>query len=115
MKSKKLLTITLTSLLVGSCLTIPALADNAAAQSGGNVATYEISANVKRIDEYAFANSTSLVSVKIPDSVTAIGDYAFSGCTSLKEITIPSSVTEIVASNEFSGPQRCKAAFCGRH
>ena len=32
----------------------------------------------KRIDEYAFANSTSLVSVKIPDSVTAIGDYAFS-------------------------------------
>lgn len=95
MKSKKLLTIALTSLLVGSCLTIPALADSATAQSGGNVSTYEISANVKRIDEYAFANSTNLVSVKIPDSVTAIGDYAFSGCTSLKEITIPSSVTKI--------------------
>ena len=75
MKSKKLLTITLTSLLIGSCLVLPALADSADAPSGGNVATYEISANVKRIDEYAFANSTSLVSVKIPDSVTAIGDY----------------------------------------
>ena len=73
MKSKKLLTITLTSLLIGSCLVLPALADSADAPSGGNVATYEISANVKRIDEYAFANSTSLVSVKIPDSVTAIG------------------------------------------
>ena len=67
MKSKKLLTITLTSLLIGSCLVLPALADSADAPSGGNVATYEISANVKRIDEYAFANSTSLVSVKIPD------------------------------------------------
>ena len=72
MKSKKLLTITLTSLLIGSCLVLPALADSADAPSGGNVATYEISANVKRIDEYAFANSTSLVSVKIPDSVTAV-------------------------------------------
>lgn len=72
MKSKKLLTITLTSLLVGSCLTIPALADNAAAQSGGNVSTYEISANVKRIDEYAFANSTNLVSVKIPDATAVL-------------------------------------------
>lgn len=61
MKSKKLLTITLTSLLIGSCLVLPALADSADAPSGGNVATYEISANVKRIDEYAFANSTSLV------------------------------------------------------
>ncbi len=51
MKSKKLLTITLTSLLIGSCLVLPALADSADAPSGGNVATYEISANVKRIDE----------------------------------------------------------------
>lgn len=37
-----------------------------------NVATYEISANVKRIDEYAFANSTSLVSVKIPDAAAVL-------------------------------------------
>lgn len=60
MKSKKLLTIMLTSLLIGSCLVLPALADSADAPSGGNVATYEISANVKRIDEYALQTARAL-------------------------------------------------------
>lgn len=61
MKTKKLLTITLTGLLAGSCLAIPALADSVDTQSGENFVTYEISANIKRIDEYAFAGSTNLL------------------------------------------------------
>ena len=43
----------------------------------------------------AFANCTSLVSVKISDGVTSIDFSAFYNCTNLTSVTIPDSVTTI--------------------
>ncbi len=49
--------------------------------------------SVKKIGEYAFANSTAEY-IGIPDSLTEISAYAFAQ-SALREITIPSGVTEI--------------------
>ncbi|MBP3361000.1 MAG: leucine-rich repeat protein [Clostridia bacterium] len=54
------------------------------------------------IENYAFDECSSLISVNLPDSVTKIGGSAFSGCSSLTDITIPDSVTSIGGS-AFSG------------
>ena len=43
---------------------------------------------VTRIDDYAFYECTSLISVTIPDSVVSIGDEAFAGCSKLKYINV---------------------------
>lgn len=47
------------------------------------------------LDEHAFADIKSLISVKIPNSVKTIGILAFEGCENLKSVAIPESVTSI--------------------
>ena len=47
------------------------------------------------INDYAFLNQQSIISVSIPETVTDIGRFAFEGCISLKEINIPTGVSEI--------------------
>ncbi|MBE6363194.1 MAG: hypothetical protein E7054_06025 [Lentisphaerae bacterium] len=47
------------------------------------------------IENEAFADCQSLISVTIPDSVTTIRDRAFFGCSRLTSITLPNSVTTI--------------------
>ncbi|MBR4013920.1 MAG: leucine-rich repeat domain-containing protein [Clostridia bacterium] len=50
---------------------------------------------VTAIGEKAFANCTTITSIKIPESVKSIGYRAFYGCSGITEITIPKSVTDI--------------------
>ncbi len=50
---------------------------------------------VEKIDDYAFAFSTTLEKITIPDSVTIIGTNAFSGCSNLKEIKLPKNLKTI--------------------
>lgn len=44
---------------------------------------------VTEVAEGAFANCTSMLTLRIPDSVVRIGRGALSGCTSLKSIVLP--------------------------
>eukprot|EP00039_Didymoeca_costata_P015062 m.251191 g.251191 ORF g.251191 m.251191 type:complete len:372 (+) comp16146_c0_seq14:119-1234(+) len=53
----------------------------------------DIQNSVTTIQQDAFRDCTSLVSVNIPDSITTIEEYAFKGCTSLVKVNIPNSVT----------------------
>ena len=57
--------------------------------------TYIIPNSVNRIEEAAFSDCDSLVSIIIPNSVTDIGFGAFSGCKSLISIIIPNQVKNI--------------------
>lgn len=50
---------------------------------------------VKGIDESAFADCSSLVSVNLPSTIESIGESAFSDCEMLKSIVIPNSVKSI--------------------
>ena len=56
-----------------------------------------LSANVSRVDDYAFLGCGNLTDVRIMGNVTAIGSYAFSGCKSLRGLYVPPSVTSIGA------------------
>ena len=47
------------------------------------------------INDFAFHNCTSLISIKLPDSVTSVGQHAFNWCTSLSSITLSNSLISI--------------------
>ena len=51
--------------------------------------------SVKIIDNKAFYERKSLISVTIPSTVTSIGYGAFLKCYQLRSVTIPDSVTRI--------------------
>ena len=67
---------------------------------GKETKTYSIPNSVTCIDDGAFYNCTSLVSINIPDSVRRIGHLAFWGCTSLTKIEVPNSL-EYIGDNAF--------------
>ena len=52
-------------------------------------------AMVTRIDEEAFYQNTSIVSITLPDSIISIENHAFFYCSGLTSITIPNGVTSI--------------------
>ena len=80
--------------------------------TGGVPADLIIPDGVKEIDDEAFRDCTSLVSVTIPGSVKEIGDEAFRGCTSLKTVTIADGVKEI-NDRAFSGCTSLKSVTIG--
>ena len=55
--------------------------------SGLTSVTFEAGSQLTSIENYAFKNATSLVTIEIPKLVTHIGHYAFYNCTSLTSIS----------------------------
>lgn len=51
--------------------------------------------NIKKIDEYAFAECENLTYVKLSNNLEFIGNGAFEGCKNLKQLNIPKSVKHI--------------------
>ena len=48
-----------------------------------------------KIGDYAFYNSSSIISITIPKEVISIGDFAFNGCVSLEKVVIEDSNTTL--------------------
>ncbi|MDA7624723.1 leucine-rich repeat domain-containing protein [bacterium] len=67
-----------------------------------SLTSVKIPEGVSNIGRWAFSSCSSLTSVEIPDTVLNIGDSAFAGCSSLASVTIPKSVTSI-GKNAFMG------------
>lgn len=62
---------------------------------GSQVKEYIIGNGISEIGDYAFYNSSNLISITLPNSITTIGNSSFSGCSSLLSIIIPEGVTSI--------------------
>ena len=75
------------------------------------ITSYAIPDSITSIENNAFRNCTSLISVTIPDSVTTIRNHAFYCCTSLTSITIPDSVTSI-GQYAFYGCKSLTSVYC---
>ncbi len=60
-----------------------------------NLVTVKLGHNLTYIEDFAFENCTSLKSITIPDSVKTIGDCAFNNCTSLATVNLGMSVSTI--------------------
>ena len=65
--------------------------------TGGAVTIPEIinGKTVTWIEDGAFRQCTSIISVTISDNITSIGNYAFYECSSLTNVIIPQSITSI--------------------
>ncbi|ELP89528.1 hypothetical protein EIN_127160 [Entamoeba invadens IP1] len=50
---------------------------------------------VRRIDEGAFFNNTTITKIEIPNNITNIGDFCFACATQLERVVLPSSITEL--------------------
>ena len=53
-----------------------------------SIQTIKFPAKLKQIGAKAFANCTGLTEVTLPDTIVGVGKYVFSGCTALKKATL---------------------------
>ena len=62
-----------------------------------SIQTIKFPAKLKQIGTKAFANCTGLTEVTLPDTIVGVGKYVFSGCTALKKATLNKGRINIVA------------------
>ena len=61
-----------------------------------SIQTVKFPANLKQIGVKAFENCTGLLEVTLPDTITGAGQYCFSGCTALKKAVLNKGRINIV-------------------
>ena len=61
-----------------------------------SIQTIKFPAKLKQIGAKAFANCTGLTEVTLPDTIVGVGSYAFSGCTAMKKATLNNGRINIV-------------------
>lgn len=77
-------------------VTVPSGVHKIASNAFGEpVSSVVLPEGVTKIDDYAFANCSTLKSITLPDTLTEIGQFSFSCCFNLTSITIPAGVTTI--------------------
>ena len=116
-KSKKMLSVLLTVIMLLSVFCALPIVSNAAqcegfeyvviddgtieiVKYGGSSKEVNVPDNIQgikvtSIGEYAFSKCTNIVSVNLPESIVKIGISSFSYCTNLESITIPNNVKSI--------------------
>ena len=62
-----------------------------------SIQTIKFPAKLKQIGAKAFVNCTGLTEVTLPDTIVGVGKYVFSGCTALKKATLNKGRINIVA------------------
>ena len=76
--------------------------ENMAFSDCGSLVSVSLPNTVESIGDYAFERCISLVSINLPDSLKEIGSYAFKNCASINDLIIPKTVTTI-GENAFVG------------
>jgi len=66
---------------------------------------------VTRIEDNAFYNSDTIISVDLPDTILEIGNLAFADCDNLSSITIRSLVPPTLGTNVFLGSEPLLTVF----
>lgn len=61
-----------------------------------SIQTIKFPVKLKQIGAKAFANCTGLTEVTLPDTIVGVGKYVFSGCTALKKATLNKGRINIV-------------------
>ncbi|MBR1883404.1 MAG: leucine-rich repeat domain-containing protein, partial [Clostridia bacterium] len=67
-------------------------------RGANNLINFDLTSNIRKIDNSAFTSCRGLTSVNIPSSVISIGNNAFYNCTNLTNITIRKAVDSISGS-----------------
>ena len=63
--------------------------------AGTSLTALPLTANITKIDNYAFKECKKLTSIEIPDQITSLGTYVFQNCTGITHAKIGSGMTAL--------------------
>ena len=66
-------------------------------QNDAVVKVVNLSAKLKTVGNYSFADCANLTTVNFVDGQTAVGNYTFSNCPKLKDVVLPKTLTSVGA------------------
>ena len=84
--------------------------DNVLIKYHGNDRAVSVPIGVRAINEKAFIECDSIVSLELPESITYLGYYSFAWCTNLERINLPSSIQRM-GSYLFQGCHKLKFIY----
>lgn len=75
--------------------------------------SFELTQNITKIGDYAFADCYSITELRLPDSLTYLGEGAFSACEKLESVIIPKKLTRIPFAAFTSNTSLTEVVFLG--